>query len=92
MVYNIRDYWVFRLCPSSDILETLKNTTFRKLDLFPSSGEEVGNTSPESYHPVRIQQGRCLPNSHLSTERDPVSEEMCIFVFFIIDKANQKEQ
>jgi hypothetical protein len=38
MVYNTQDYWVFGLCPSSDILKTQKNT-FRKLDLFPSSGE-----------------------------------------------------
>jgi hypothetical protein len=35
MVYITRDYWVFRLRPSFYIL---KNTTFRKLDLFPSSG------------------------------------------------------
>jgi hypothetical protein len=32
----IRDFWVFGLCPSSGIL---KNTTFRKQDLFPCSGE-----------------------------------------------------
>jgi hypothetical protein len=32
MVNNTQDYWVFGLCPSSGIL---KNTTFRKLDLFP---------------------------------------------------------
>jgi hypothetical protein len=37
----IRNYWVFGLCPSSGIL---KNTTFRKLDLFPSSSEGVGDT------------------------------------------------
>jgi hypothetical protein len=36
MVYNTRDSWVFGLCPSSGIL---KNTTFRKLDLFPSAGK-----------------------------------------------------
>jgi hypothetical protein len=38
MVYNTQNYWVFEL-PSSGILE---NTTFRKLDLFPSSGEGGG--------------------------------------------------
>jgi hypothetical protein len=32
----IQNYWFFGLLPSSGILE---NTTFRKLDLFPSSGE-----------------------------------------------------
>jgi hypothetical protein len=34
-------YWVFGICPSSGML---KNTTFRKLDPFPSSGEGVGDT------------------------------------------------
>jgi hypothetical protein len=34
------DYCVFGLCPSPGILKTQKNTTFRKLDLFPSSDEE----------------------------------------------------
>jgi hypothetical protein len=33
------NYWVFGFFPSSGIL---KNTTFRKLDLFPSSGEGGG--------------------------------------------------
>jgi hypothetical protein len=36
MVSNTRNYGVFGLCPSSGIL---KNTTFRQLDLFPSSAE-----------------------------------------------------
>jgi hypothetical protein len=39
MVYNTQNYWVLGLFPSSGILE---NTTFRKLDLFPSSGEGGG--------------------------------------------------
>jgi hypothetical protein len=51
MVYDIQDYWVFGLCPSSSILKTQKNTTFRKLDLFPSSGEGTGDTY--SVGPVR---------------------------------------
>jgi hypothetical protein len=42
--YLIQDYWVFGLCPSSGILKTQKNTTFRKMDLFPSSGEGTGDT------------------------------------------------
>jgi hypothetical protein len=41
MVYNTRGYWVFGLCSLSGIL---KITAFRKLDLFPSSGEGVGHT------------------------------------------------
>jgi hypothetical protein len=35
MVYNTQRYWVFGLCPSSRF-EITKNTTFQKLDLFPS--------------------------------------------------------
>jgi hypothetical protein len=41
MVYNARDYWVFGLCPSSSMQ---KNARFRKVDLFPSSGEGMGDT------------------------------------------------
>jgi hypothetical protein len=37
MVCNTQNYWRFGHCPSSGILKTLKNTAFRKLDLFPSS-------------------------------------------------------
>jgi hypothetical protein len=39
MVYNTPNYWVFGLFPSYGILE---DTTFRKLDLLPSSGEGGG--------------------------------------------------
>jgi hypothetical protein len=41
MVYNTQKYGGLGLFPSSGILE---NTTFRKLDLFPSSGEGGGET------------------------------------------------
>jgi hypothetical protein len=41
VVNDTRNYWDFGFCPSSGIL---KNTSFRKLDLFPSSGEEVEDT------------------------------------------------
>jgi hypothetical protein len=39
MVYNTQNYWAFGLFPSSGILG---NTTFRTLDLFPSSDEGGG--------------------------------------------------
>jgi hypothetical protein len=39
LIENSQNYWVFGLFPSSGILE---NTMFRKLDLFPSSGEGGG--------------------------------------------------
>jgi hypothetical protein len=38
MLYATLNCWVFGLCPFSGILTKLENTTFRKLDLFPSSG------------------------------------------------------
>jgi hypothetical protein len=38
MMYDTQNYWGSRLCPSSGIKNY--NPTFRKLDLFPSSGEE----------------------------------------------------
>jgi hypothetical protein len=40
IMFNTQDYWVFGLCPSSGILKS----KFWKLDLFPSSGERVGDT------------------------------------------------
>jgi hypothetical protein len=39
MVYNTWNYWVSGLCPLSGFLKKLEDTTFRKPDLFPSSGE-----------------------------------------------------
>jgi hypothetical protein len=36
-VGNAQNYWIFLRFPPSGILE---NTTFQKLDLFPSSGKE----------------------------------------------------
>jgi hypothetical protein len=37
------DYWVLGLCASSGIRKNVENTTFRKLYLFPSSGEGMGD-------------------------------------------------
>jgi hypothetical protein len=48
MAYNIQNYWVFGLFTSSGILE---NTTFRKLNLFPSSGEG-GEKTPTQFGPL----------------------------------------
>jgi hypothetical protein len=50
MLYNTQNYWVFGLFPLSGILE---NTTFRKLDLFPSSGEGGGKRHLLSWAPSR---------------------------------------
>jgi hypothetical protein len=43
MEHSTQNYWGFALFPSSGVLES-SNTTFRKLDLFASSGEGVGDT------------------------------------------------
>jgi hypothetical protein len=44
MVYNTQDDWVSGLRLSSCILKNTKSTTFRKLDLLPSSGERGWQT------------------------------------------------
>jgi hypothetical protein len=41
MMYNAQDYCFTFICPFCSIL---MNTVFHKLDLFPSSGEGVGDT------------------------------------------------
>jgi hypothetical protein len=38
MVYNTQNYWVFGLV-HRPVFKKRDNTAFRKLDLFPSSGE-----------------------------------------------------
>jgi hypothetical protein len=45
MAYDTRNYWVLGLSPSFGVLRKLENTTFRKLDLFPSSAEGLGTYS-----------------------------------------------
>jgi hypothetical protein len=63
MVFNTQNYWVFGHFPSSGILE---NTTFRKQDLFPSSGEGGGEDT-YSVGPLR----KCLlAHLHQRTETD----------------------
>jgi hypothetical protein len=57
MVYGTLNYWVFGLRPLSGIL---KNTTFRKLDLFPSSVE--GWETPTQLSPLE----RANPNIQAS--------------------------
>jgi hypothetical protein len=45
MVYSTQNYCVFGLFPSSGILRN-RNTTFRKLDLFTSSGKDTYLVGP----------------------------------------------
>jgi hypothetical protein len=83
MVYNTQNYWVFGLFPSSSILE---NTTFRKLDLFPSSGEDGPVTEFNSFYMAQLS--RCLlPRLHLRTETDPVSETSCFLEYQMMGKS-----
>jgi hypothetical protein len=70
MVYDTRDYWAFGIRSSSGIL---RNTTFRKLDLFPCSGEGVGDT---------YSVGSVRELTPITGPPDPVSETLCSLVFF----------
>jgi hypothetical protein len=92
-----RNYWGFGLCPSSGIL---KNIAFWKPIVFPSSGEDVGDTY--SVESVRKSRAWSLDNLcqcnysyiytwdqdlspvHLRAETDPVSEVLCSLVYFRI--------
>jgi hypothetical protein len=43
MVKDKRDYWAFGLVHRSVFYRRIENTKFRKLDMFPSSGEVTGD-------------------------------------------------
>jgi hypothetical protein len=77
MVYNIKNYWVFRVCQFFDIPnKKLDNTTFRKLDLLRFSGD--GET-PTLLGPLKAA------NLNHWKETDPISETLCSRVFRIHD-------
>jgi hypothetical protein len=82
-IWMPQDYWVFGRCPSSGIL-THKNTTFRKLDLFPSSGDE-GTTSALLGPSEKTNVNHWTPPPNLRTETDVVSETFSSIVFRIPD-------
>jgi hypothetical protein len=63
--------------PDSKELED-KNTTFRKLDLFPSSGEWLRLALSKGPNRVDV-------SPHLRTAIDPVSETSC---FYLLDTSN----
>jgi hypothetical protein len=72
------------------------NTTFRKLDLFPSSG--VAREASTLFCPIGTD---CVflkdrtewmsPSPHLKTETDPVSERLCSTVLRIPDDGQSPE-
>jgi hypothetical protein len=69
MVYVVQSYWAcFGLYPSSCMWKTKNTTTFRKLDLSPSSGG-WGRINLLSW-------ARLSCPIHLRTEADPVSETL----------------
>jgi hypothetical protein len=43
MMHYSENYWVSGLCPFCGIVKSTKVATVRKLDLFPSSGEGMGD-------------------------------------------------
>jgi hypothetical protein len=70
--------------------------TFRKLDLFPFSGEG-GEKTPTQLGPLEranlnhwAQLSRCLlPHLHLRTETDPVSETSCFLENRMMEKVQK---
>jgi hypothetical protein len=52
----------------------IENTTFRKLDLFPSSGEGEDTCSSIDLGPSKGPNKVGVLHPHLRTETDPVSE------------------
>jgi hypothetical protein len=79
MVYNICEllgFWTLSIVRYSK--NTLQNTKFRNLDLFPPSGEG-------RRHLLRTQQSRCIP-PHLRMEADPVFETLCTLEYRTMDK------
>jgi hypothetical protein len=92
MVYNTQNYWVIILFPSSGIVEK-RETTFRKLDLFPSSGA-AGENTPTPMGPLEKPNLNHWPNRvgffsplYLRNKTDPVSETSCFIVSRIPDGA-----
>jgi hypothetical protein len=87
-MYNTQNRWVSGLCPSSGILNT-RNTTRRRLDLFPSSREGrqtptlLGLLERANLNHWTIPFTNHSP--HLRTEIDPVSEKVSFQVFRIPD-------
>jgi hypothetical protein len=72
MVCNTHYYYASGLCPSSGFLQT-ENTTFRKLDLFPPSGEGGGAPTLQKNQTLAFPQA-------MPEQTDPVSETLC-FLF-----------
>jgi hypothetical protein len=76
MVYVVQNSQNFSgLFPPSCIP---KNTMFRNLDLFPSSGEG-GEKTPTQLGPLERANLNPWAQLHLRTETDPVPKTLCFF-------------
>jgi hypothetical protein len=88
MVDDAKNYWGSRRCPLLGILNN-KNTTFRKLDLFPSSdiGRDIPTLSDQwlsldlSKGPNNVGVALCSRED----EKDAISEVLCFLIFRIPD-------
>jgi hypothetical protein len=79
MVYDIQDYWVFGLCPSSGILKN-RRTRFGNWICFRP--QVRGQETPTQLGLLeRASLNHCLLPPHLRMERDPVSKTLCPSVF-----------
>jgi hypothetical protein len=73
MVCNTHYYKASELCPSSGFLRT-DNTTFRKLDLFPSSGE--GGRSPTLQKNQKLAFPQAMPEQRKVDHKPPYHDEI----------------
>jgi hypothetical protein len=82
-VYNYQYYWVFRLRPPSGILRKPENTTFRKMDLFPSSSVRLAL----SKGPNRVGVLWFLEYRTMDEDQKRSNSEICRItdIFFITD-------
>jgi hypothetical protein len=88
MVYVVQNSEKFSgLFPSSCI----PKNRFRKLDLFPSSGESGGeDTQLGPLERANINHWTSLlPHLHLRTETDPVSEMSCFLEYRTMEKVQK---
>jgi hypothetical protein len=76
MVYNTQSYWVFGLCPSSNILNTRKYEVSETVSVLVLRRRGQTPTLPGPLERLPL---------HLRTQTDPVSETSCFLDFRIPD-------
>jgi hypothetical protein len=84
MVYVVQSYWAcFGLYPSSCIWKTKNPTTFRRLDLAPSSGG-WGRIATGSFYRAHLRRFG-LPHPPADGDRSSLRNVVGFFVFHILD-------